>query len=124
MIDPKSSLYGREDLKGVPIAVFPERSVDLGTVKKGEKRNHTFTFTNQGDTPLEVDLISACDCTTVDFDYRPYKPGETGTIKVTFDSSEKDEPEVISIDILLKNTLPGTDIPIIERLEYSFSIEQ
>jgi hypothetical protein len=124
LIDPRSSLYGRDDLTGVPIAAFQERSVDFGAVKKGEKRTFTYAFTNLGDTPLEVDLISACDCTEVEFDYRPYKPGESGTIHIVFDSAEKDEPEVIQIDILLKNTFPGTDIPIIERLEYSFSIQQ
>lgn len=122
MIDPKSSLYGKEDLKNVPIMAFEGRTVDFGSVKKGEKRTHVYTFANMGDAVLEVDLISACDCTTVEFDYKPYKPGETGTIKIIFDSAEKDEPETIDIDILLKNTMPGTDIPIIERLAYSFSI--
>ncbi|MBK7410293.1 MAG: DUF1573 domain-containing protein [Saprospirales bacterium] len=101
---------------------FAQRSFDLGKVKKGEKRSLTYTFTNQGDQPLEVDLISACDCTTIDFNYKPYQPGESGVIKVVFDSAEKDEAETIDIDILLKNTLPGTDIPIIERIEYSFDI--
>lgn len=101
---------------------FEGRTVDFGSVKKGEKRTHVYTFANMGDAVLEVDLISACDCTTVEFDYKPYKPGETGTIKIIFDSAEKDEPETIDIDILLKNTMPGTDIPIIERLAYSFSI--
>lgn len=102
--------------------VFQQRSVDFGPVKKGETRKHTYSFTNLGDVPLEVELISACDCTSVDFDYKVYKPGESGLIHIVFDSEEKDEPETIDIDILLKNTLPGTDIPIIERLEYSFSI--
>ncbi|MBK7334760.1 MAG: DUF1573 domain-containing protein [Saprospirales bacterium] len=121
-IDRKSSLYGREDLRQVPVMTFPQRSVDFGKVKKGDKREYTYTFTNLGDTPLEVDLISACDCTTVEFDYRPYKPGESGRIKIIFDSTEKDEAETIDIDILMKNTLPGTDIPIIERVEYKFDI--
>ncbi|MCB9284959.1 MAG: DUF1573 domain-containing protein [Lewinellaceae bacterium] len=101
---------------------FAQRSFDLGKVKKGEKRSLTYTFTNLGDQVLEVDLISACDCTTVDYDYKPVNPGESGVIKMVFDSSEKEEAETINIDILLKNTLPGTDVPIIERLEYSFDI--
>ena len=101
---------------------FPQRTFDLGNVKKGEKRSLTYTFTNLGDQVLEVELISACDCTTVDYDYKPVRPGETGVIRMVFDSSEKDEAETINIDILLKNTFPGTDIPIIERLEYSFDI--
>jgi peptidoglycan-associated lipoprotein len=101
---------------------FENRIVDFGKVKKGEKREYTYIFTNQGDTPLTVDLISACDCTTVDFDYKTYKPGESGRINIIFDSAEKDEAETIDIDILLRNIHPGTDIPIIERLAYSFDI--
>lgn len=101
---------------------FSKRSVDFGKVKKGEKREFTYTFTNHGTVPLEVDLISSCDCTTIHFDYKPYRPGETGLVKVVFDSAEKDGPETVEIEILLKNTLPGTDIPIIEKLEYSFDI--
>ena len=105
-----------------PVMDFDRRLVDFGKVKKGEKREFTYTFTNTGDTTLEVDLISSCDCTTVGFDYKPYKPGESGQIRIIFDSSEKDGSELIDIEILLKNTLPGTDIPIIEHLEYSFDI--
>jgi len=101
---------------------FEQRAFDLGAVKKGEKRAFEYTFTNRGDELLEVDLISACDCTEVEYDYKPIPPGGSGTIKMVFDSAEKDEAETISVDILLKNMLPGTDIPIIERLEYSFEI--
>jgi peptidoglycan-associated lipoprotein len=121
-IDRRSSLYGREDLRQTPVMQFKSRTVDFGKVKKGEKREHVYSFTNEGDTPLEVELISACDCTEVFFEYKTYKPGESGLIRIVFDSAEKDEAEVIDIDILLKNTFPGTDIPIIERLAYSFDI--
>ena len=121
-IDPGSSLFGRGDPGPAPVMVFAQRSVDFGKVKRGEKREYTYTFTNEGELPLEVDLISACDCTAVDFNYKPYKPGEKGEIRIVFDSSEKDAPETIEIEILLKNTLPGTDIPIIEKLSYTFDI--
>lgn len=121
-IHKMSSLYGKKILSGVPIMDFDKRVIDLGEVKKGEKRTFTYKFTNRGDVPLEIELISSCDCTTVTYEDRPYQPGESGVLKVTFDSAERDESEEVTIDIILKNEEPGTHIPIIEQLAYRFTI--
>ncbi|RMG82727.1 MAG: DUF1573 domain-containing protein [Bacteroidetes bacterium] len=123
-IHPWSSLYGKKDLRGVPIMHFDKRMIELGKVKKGEKREMTFSFKNMGDTPLEIDIVSACDCTTLDYSTSPVKPGETGVIKAVFDSSEKEESETIDIDIYLKNVEPGSDMPIMEMVRYSFELIQ
>jgi hypothetical protein len=45
------------------------------------------------------------------------------TIKVIFDSKDKVQGETIVIDIFLKNTEPGTERPIIEKLKYQFDIK-
>lgn len=108
--------------KGVPVMDFEKRLHDFGQVKKGEVKTTYFEFTNEGDVPLEIELISACDCTTTDYPRLPVQPGEKGKIKVVFDSSKKDESEVIDVDIYLKNTNPKTGIPIIEMLQYSFEL--
>ncbi len=123
-IHPYSSLYGRKDLRGVPIMHFDERVVDFGTVKRGEKRNHTFRFTNRGDTELVIDFIQACECTVTDYSKKRVAPGESGEIFVTFDSSEKETGETIDVEIFLQNLEPDTEVPIIERLQYVFEIEQ
>ena len=117
-----SSLYGRKNLKGVPILKFDNRLVDLGAVKKGEKREHTYKFTNVGDATAEIDLISACDCTTTEESKRTIKPGESAEIHVIFNSESKDEAETIDIDIYLKNITPGDEMPIIEMIKYKFDI--
>ena len=101
---------------------FAERSVDFGAVKKGEKRQHTYTFVNRGDTPLIISGIAACDCTSTEFSSDPIPPGKKGKIEVTFDSSEKDEAETITLDIILDNAVPETGNPIIERIQSSFDI--
>ena len=118
-----SSLYGKKDLKGLPIMQFQERLIDFGKVPKGEQRYHTFEFTNEGDTDLIISTWMACECTTVDatLDKR-FKPGETGTIDVTFDSTEKDGFEVITIDLILENTEPGSEKPIVEKIQYQFEV--
>jgi len=123
-ISEMSTLYGREDLSGVPIMHFEERSIDFGMVKKGEKREHTFSFTNRGDVPLVIEFIDACTCTTVDWSEKPVEPGERGEIKVTFDSTEKEEAETIGITIFLENTVPVSGDSIIEMLEYKFDIKK
>jgi peptidoglycan-associated lipoprotein len=101
---------------------FKIREVEFGKVKKGEKREYTFEFINKGDAELKIAIITACDCTTTDYSTDAVKPGESGKIKVTFDSTDKTESETIDVDIILENTMPGKDSPIIERLQYKFEL--
>ena len=103
---------------------FDQRMVDFGVVKKGDKRTHTYTFTNTGDEDIIIEIISACDCTTLTYDAnKPYKPGQSGTIKAVFDSSRKEEGETIDIDLILKNIDPQTGYQRIERVQYKFELE-
>jgi len=119
-----SSLFGKKNLKGVPIMQFDQRSVDFGKMKKGDKREHVYIFKNVGDVPLDIDIVNACECTTTEYTIAPVKPGETGYVKAFFDSAEKETGETIDIDIILKNTEPDTGIPIFERVQFSFEIEE
>jgi peptidoglycan-associated lipoprotein len=121
-ISPMSSLYGKKITKGVPIMTFERRVLDIGKVKRGEKRSFSYRFTNKGDTAMKISLISACDCTTTDYPVRTIKPGETGEIEVIFDSTEKEESETIDVDIFLENTIPGTEEPIVEMLQYKYEL--
>ncbi len=108
--------------KGKPIMTFDKKMVDMGTVKKGEKRETFFEFTNTGDVPLEIDLISACDCTTTDYPRRAIAPGEKGRIDVIFDSTEKEASEVIDIDIFLKQFDEEKGMPFMEMVQYKFEL--
>lgn len=122
VISPMSSLHGQKNLAGVPIMQFETRSLSLGEVPKGEQRTFTYTFVNQGDTDLIIDLVSACDCTSTNQDDligKRYKPGESGVLKVTFDSTEKDESETIDVDIYLRND-DNKGNPIVEMLKYDY----
>lgn len=121
-IHPLSSLYGKKDLKGLPIMQFEQRIYDMGKMKKGEIKEYTFHYTNAGDTPLEIDIISVCECTAYDFSPSVVKPGEKGWIKVVFDSSKKDESGDSDVDIYLKNMDPVLDAPIFERVKYKFEL--
>lgn len=124
-VHPLSSLYGRTtpELKGLPIMAFDDRTHDFGNMKRGDVRSQVFTFKNVGDGPLRISVVSACDCTTTDYPSKSIKPGESGEIKVTFDSTEKEENEIIDVDIILEQSDPdGT--PIIEKLRYKYNLTE
>lgn len=122
-IHPFSTLAGKKIYKGVPILDFSVRETNFGDITRGEKREFTYTFQNIGDTKAEIDLISACECTTTEYNAQSIPPGGKGFIKVIFDSKDKAKGETITIDIFLKNTEPGTERPIIEKLKYQFEIK-
>lgn len=123
-ISPLSALYNKDVYEGVPILVVDDRTINFGTVKKGEKREHTFRISNKGDEIAKIALVSVCECTTVEKDWDEIQPGQTVELKIIFDSSEKDESEIIDIDIFLDNEIPESEDPWIEKLRYRFDIQK
>jgi hypothetical protein len=122
-IDKLSSLYGKKDLKDLPIMQFDQRIFDMGEVKKGEVREHTFHYTNVGDTTLVIDLVQVCECTEKEYSPITVEPGGKGWIKVIFDSSKAaEDQEESDVDIYLKNIDPEIDAPIFERVKYTFKV--
>ncbi|MFK7969947.1 MAG: DUF1573 domain-containing protein [Bacteroidia bacterium] len=58
-----------------------------GKVTDGEIVRHTFTFTNNGSEPLQIQNARAsCGCTTPAYSKEPIAPGESGEIQVEFNS--------------------------------------
>ncbi len=123
-ISKMSSLYGRKNIKGLPVMQFKKRVIDLGKVKRGEKREFDFEFVNRGDAPLVIAIVTACECTTTGYSKDPVAPGAKGKIHIVFDSTEKEEAEVIDVDIMLDNLTPDTGDPIRELVQYKFDIEK
>ncbi len=109
--DPKISL------------LFDKKLVELGRVRKGDKRSMSYSFTNMGNVPIEIELVSSCECTTLDWpQFKVFKPGDTGIINAVFDSTEKEIGETTDIEIILKQTDPKTNAPIIYVVQYSFDL--
>ena len=100
---------------------WDKKMVDLGKVKKGEKRTLFFELTNTSGQEIQIDIVDACECTKVDFPRGIIKPGGKGHFDVTFDSTEKDAPETIGINVVFKNT-DAAGNPRIETVEYKFDI--
>lgn len=106
-----------------PFVTWDKKMVDLGKVKKGEKRTLFFELTNTSGQEIKIDIVDACECTRVDFPRSPIAPGAKGRFDVTFDSSEKEVAETIGITVVFRET-DAAGNPRIESVEYKFDIEK
>ncbi len=69
---------------------FGEVVFDFGEVMEGEKVVHNYTFKNTGKEPLIIsNAKGSCGCTVPSWPREPIPPGESGEIKVQFDSKGK-----------------------------------
>ena len=69
---------------------FAEPTHDFGEIMDGDKVEHVFTFTNSGSEPLVIsNAKGSCGCTVPDWPKDPIKPGDTGEIKVVYNSKNK-----------------------------------
>jgi len=96
---------------GVPAMTFDKTSHDFGTINEGDKVTTTFGFTNTGDADLIiVDARGSCGCTVPQYPKnQAIAPGETGSIVVSFDSSNKPGIQQKSVT-LSANTESGREM--------------
>jgi hypothetical protein len=73
-----------------PILYVPKISHDFGVVKEGKVVEHTFTFANKGNAPLEIKNVrTSCGCTAALLSSKIIEPGKDGTIKVELDTKNR-----------------------------------
>ena len=70
---------------------FDKLTHDFGTFsEKSPVVTCVFTYTNVGEEPLVINqAIASCGCTVPEYTKTPIKPGEKGTIKVTYNGEGK-----------------------------------
>lgn len=70
---------------------FEETTHDFGTFTEATPvQSCEFTFTNVGDGPLVIhQAVPSCGCTVPEFTEEPVLPGETGSVKVTYNGTGK-----------------------------------
>ena len=75
----------------MPVMTFDKTDHDFGTINEGDNVETVFTFTNTGASDLVItNAKGSCGCTVPEYPKNtPIKPGESGSIKVKFDSSNK-----------------------------------
>jgi len=66
---------------------FKKETHDYGTIDQYADGTCEFTFTNTGNEPLVIsNAKGSCGCTVPSWPREPIAPGETGTIKVKYDT--------------------------------------
>jgi hypothetical protein len=81
------SLVGTASAQDWSSQLFPSPKFDFGTVARGAKTEHLFTFKN----PLQSDIVissvrASCGCTTPSIVTQQVKPGEVGAIRAQFNT--------------------------------------
>lgn len=75
---------------GISVLVFEKTSYDFGAINEGEIVAYSFLFTNKGNVDLQLTSVgTSCGCTASEYPLEPIKPGESGKIKITFNSAHR-----------------------------------
>lgn len=92
-----------------PVIVFDAKSHDFGTIKQGDKVAHVFKFKNTGKNDLYVlEVHPSCGCTAPEWTTTAVKSGQSGQIKIIFNSANKMGHVEKSV-ALLANTMMGNE---------------
>lgn len=114
---------------------FKTDVIDYGTIEKGADGLRVFEFTNTGNAPLIIsNAKSTCGCTVPNWPKEPIMPGQSGEIKVKYDtkrvnpirktitvSSNADTPTValkikgLIVDSSKTNVLEKTNKSVMEQ---------
>lgn len=101
---------GKVDTKSLPEITFDKDFHDFGKISEGEKVTYSFRFKNTGKGDLIVQTASgSCGCTVPEIPQKPLRPGETGFIKVQFNSEGRAGIQEKQVTVV-SNTIPNTNI--------------
>lgn len=76
-----------QDNPNSPDIVFEKEVIDYGTIEHDANGDREFKFKNTGKEPLIIySATGSCGCTVPTAPKEPIKPGETGIIKVHYDT--------------------------------------
>ncbi len=93
-----------------PIMTLNKTEHDFGTITEGDKPSYSFTFKNTGASDLIIsNAVGSCGCTVPEYPKQPVKPGESGKITVSFNSSGKNGRQQKTVT-LTTNTAAGKEL--------------
>lgn len=100
-----------EAATNLPVLSFDKTEHDFGTINEGDVVETVFAFTNTGESDLTIlDARGSCGCTVPDYPKNTsIAPGESGEIKVKFDSANKPGNQTKTVT-LTTNTERGREI--------------
>ena len=85
--------------------VFDSSKYEFGTVYEGDRVQREIFFTNKGPGDLVIELITACECTQLDWSRLPIKKDQRSRISIEYNSKGKNGPQIVDVDIIA-NTEP------------------
>lgn len=92
-----------------PVIVFDSKEYDFGTIKQGDKVEHIYKFKNTGKNDLYVlEVHPSCGCTAPEWTKTGIKSGQSGEIKIIFNSAHKQGEQNKTVALLL-NTMQGNE---------------
>jgi Protein of unknown function (DUF1573) len=101
-----------EAMKNTTTVQLIDSAFDFGTLTQGETVEYNYRFKNTGTNPLIIFKAEAtCGCTIPEKPEKPLMPGETGVIKVIFNSAGKKDHQSKDITVTA-NTTP--EFPILK----------
>ncbi|MBD1422756.1 DUF1573 domain-containing protein [Sphingobacterium chuzhouense] len=69
---------------------FEKETHDFGNIPHNKPASYNFKFTNTGDAPIIISEVKpSCGCSVAEFTKTPVKPGEGGTVTVTYNAAAK-----------------------------------
>lgn len=96
--------------KGAATISFDKQEYDFGTVNEGDIVETVFKVTNAGKTDLIITNAQAsCGCTVPSWPKTPIKPGDSGDIQVSFNTSGKPNRQNKTVT-LTTNTESGREV--------------
>ena len=97
----------------LPIFQFETETHNFENIFAGEVVSYSFKFKNVGKADLLIsDAKASCGCTVPEYPKTPIKPGDSGLVKVTFNSAGKQGLINKSVT-LMANTVPNTKALVI-----------
>jgi hypothetical protein len=80
---------------------------DFGKIEEGQKVVYNYRFKNTGKKPLVIAAAHAsCGCTVPEKPEEPVQPGETGVLKVVFNTASRPGPAHKTITVV-SNAYPA-----------------
>ncbi len=111
LINIPASGFQVADSAMLPRFAFDSTRVDMGSISQGTRFEHAFRFRNVGGSQLVItDVRGSCGCTvSKDWPKQPIKPGEEGSIPVTFNSEGRSGHQDKTVTVTA-NTRPPTTV--------------
>ena len=101
------------DVNSGPEITFQEDRFAFGDIHQGDIVEHVFTFENTGNEVLIITNVqTTCGCTAPEWPRDPVAPGQTGDIRVVFNSTGKMGRQNKVITVISNASNPRSQVAI------------